>query len=208
VMQGGLFLPLAPDPEKLEVTLARIAGVVGKERVGSPELEDSHRPDAFRMSCFDSDASGIKNRQTRAPSSESRAPSPCSSDPQFPSPQSRNLMALRIFRPPQPAVVEVKNGQPVRVYARGIRGDVVTASGPWRTSGHWWRNDSWGEDEWDVELRSLVGGPLVFEPADIAAATAAAPAKPRKTAENSKAGFYRICRELTSGNWFIRGMYD
>src|SRR5215470_3556187 len=50
--QGGLFLPLSPEPEKLELVLARIAGVVGKENVGWPELVDTHRPDAFRMQRF------------------------------------------------------------------------------------------------------------------------------------------------------------
>ena len=50
--QGGLFLPLSPDPEKLELVLARIAGVVGKENVGWAELADTHRPDAFRMRRF------------------------------------------------------------------------------------------------------------------------------------------------------------
>jgi protein ImuB len=50
--QGGLFLPLSHDPEKMTVILARIAGVVGKENVGSPELVDTHRPDAFRMQRF------------------------------------------------------------------------------------------------------------------------------------------------------------
>src|SRR5262249_1751796 len=32
--QAGLFLPLSPEPEKLELTIARIAGIVGEERVG------------------------------------------------------------------------------------------------------------------------------------------------------------------------------
>src|SRR3989454_3171694 len=59
VAQGGLFLPLSPDPEKLEVTLARIAGVVGKGKVGTPELVDTHRPDAFRMGRF---TSGVRER--------------------------------------------------------------------------------------------------------------------------------------------------
>lgn len=47
--QHGLFLPLSPEPEKLEITLARIRGLVGAENVGAPELLDTHRTDAFRM---------------------------------------------------------------------------------------------------------------------------------------------------------------
>src|SRR5262249_33102964 len=47
--QGGLFLPPAPEPEKLELTLARIAGIVGQQRVGAVELLDTHHPEGFRM---------------------------------------------------------------------------------------------------------------------------------------------------------------
>ena len=61
--QNGLFVPEAPEAEKLSVTLARIERVVGKsvvdgrwstakERVGSPEIVDTHCPDAFRMKLF------------------------------------------------------------------------------------------------------------------------------------------------------------
>src|SRR5262245_33431187 len=52
VVQNGLFVPLSPEPEKLELTLARISAVVGEENVGSPEILDTHRPDAFRIKKF------------------------------------------------------------------------------------------------------------------------------------------------------------
>ena len=52
--QHGLFTPLEPQPERLELMLARIAGIVGRERVGSAELDDSRRADAFRMVRFNS----------------------------------------------------------------------------------------------------------------------------------------------------------
>jgi len=50
--QTGLFIPLAPESEKLEITLARLAKLVGQGNVGSPEILDTHRPDAFRMKRF------------------------------------------------------------------------------------------------------------------------------------------------------------
>src|SRR5262249_55424856 len=34
VVQNGLFVPLSPEPEKLELTLARLKAVVGEENVG------------------------------------------------------------------------------------------------------------------------------------------------------------------------------
>src|SRR5882724_6937864 len=77
--QHGLFLPSAPEPEKLEITLARIRGLVGAANVGAPEILDTHRPDAFRMIAI-----------TRAKSENLPL---------------RPRLALRRFRPVRPAQV-------------------------------------------------------------------------------------------------------
>ena len=70
VLQNGLFIPLAPQPEKLELTLARLAKLVGPENTGSPELVDTHRPGAFRMKRF-----GLKEKvNPRRTKSEIRNP--------------------------------------------------------------------------------------------------------------------------------------
>ncbi len=50
--QGGLFLPPSPEPEKLELTLARIAGIVGEDKFGSLALLDTYRANGFRMQRF------------------------------------------------------------------------------------------------------------------------------------------------------------
>ena len=50
--QHGLFVPNSPDPEKLELTVARLAKLVGNANIGSPELTDTHRPGEFRMNKF------------------------------------------------------------------------------------------------------------------------------------------------------------
>jgi protein ImuB len=42
--QSGLFIPAAPEPVKLELTIARIKSIVGQGRVGRPSLLDSHGP--------------------------------------------------------------------------------------------------------------------------------------------------------------------
>ena len=47
--QGGIFLPATPAPDKLELTLARIRGLVGENNVGVPELLDTHHPHPFRL---------------------------------------------------------------------------------------------------------------------------------------------------------------
>src|SRR6266568_2319224 len=50
--QSGLFLPPSPEPEKLELTLARITGIVGEGSVGSLEILVTHHPHGFRMRRF------------------------------------------------------------------------------------------------------------------------------------------------------------
>lgn len=140
--QTGLFIPLAPEPEKLEITLARLAKLVGPDKVGSPELLDTHRPDAFRMKRFS--LQGQRKKGGSNPKSALR--------------NSQCLMGFRVFRPPWSADVQTMHGHPVRINARHaassarVRGKIVCASGPWRASGDWWRSDIWARDEWDVAV--------------------------------------------------------
>ena len=51
--QSGLFQPTSPDPEKLEITVARMRHLVGEANIGAPELVNTHRPLAFAMRHFD-----------------------------------------------------------------------------------------------------------------------------------------------------------
>ena len=50
--QFHLFETPLRDPSRLHETLTRLTGLLGRERVGTPVLEDSHRPDAFRVEPF------------------------------------------------------------------------------------------------------------------------------------------------------------
>lgn len=132
-VQGGLFVPLAPEPEKLELTLAKIRAMVGERNIGSPELLDTHRPGAWKLS----------NSEWQAAT--------------FPScgREGATRLAFRCFIPALKARVELREGMPRRLDAeRGIYGNVVQAAGPWRTSGDWWREDKWDRDEWDVGLNN------------------------------------------------------
>jgi protein ImuB len=125
--QGGLFIPLAPEPVKLELTLARIKAIVGEERVGAVELVDTHRPDAFKKGTDAFLAPPAKNA-------------------------SVPFLVLRRFRPARGASVALVSGQPGFVAADGIRGKVLEFAGPWRTSGDWWTTNPWARDEWDIAL--------------------------------------------------------
>ena len=51
-VQLGLFAPQLPEPGRLQVTLARIAAIVGEKRVGWAAIEDSHREDDCTVQAF------------------------------------------------------------------------------------------------------------------------------------------------------------
>jgi len=139
-IQGGLFLPPTPAPEKLELTLARIAGMVGEDKVGSLHLLDSHRPEAFRMQRFvPTEAEGQKEK----PDDVSSAP----------------VTALRMFRPPLRATVTLREGKPAHVVCskrKEVQGEILWMAGPWRSSGDWWEQDGWARDEWDIAIQTPV----------------------------------------------------
>jgi protein ImuB len=137
--QGGLFLPPSPEPEKLELTLARIAGLVGDARVGSLELLDTHRVEGFRMRRFMPEADSKVNRQKSSGGEQS------------------TVAALRLFRPPLRATVSFENGELARVACtkkKEVQGSVLWKAGPWRSSGDWWEREAWARDEWDIALQT------------------------------------------------------
>ncbi len=131
VTQHGLFLPAAPEPQKLEITLARIRNLVGAANLGSPELIDTHRPDSFRLRDL--------RRDSRNALSAGRA--------------SKMRFILRRFRPPQYAQVwRSATGEPARISSSKAQGRVLACAGPWHTSGDWWTSDPWDREEWDIEI--------------------------------------------------------
>ena len=145
VLQNGLFAPLAPAPDKLELTLARLAKLVGEGNIGSPALLDTHRPDAFTMNRFVLPAKPDRGKSSTIDNRQSAI-------------GNRQCLGLRMFRPPLRAVVETSQGWPAQISAwgkqRSVYGKVVQVAGPWRTTGDWWREDRWARDEWDVAVTS------------------------------------------------------
>jgi protein ImuB len=129
IVQEGMFIPKGPEPQKLEVTLAKLRKIVGEDRVGSPQLIDQHLQVPFRMTHFS--PGGIFNSEKLSVA---------------------RRIAVRCFRPNVAIRIEKGNGAPQRLWFHEIWYRVIQASGPWRRSGEWWTKDHWGRDEWDLVL--------------------------------------------------------
>ena len=185
--QGGLFRPTIPDPEKLELTVARLASLVGDANIGSPELVDSHRPGNFRMGRF------VPAREETRARRKKRGGAATNNSEENAEPQFRQTaIAFRNFRPEWPAKVELRESCPAYITFRGMRGNITTASGPWRTSGDWWREDAWQQDEWDVNVRLDFSGAR----------------NKQSLYANARDGLYRIYYDALRQSWFVRGRYD
>jgi len=185
--QGGLFLPPSPEPEKLELTLARIAGMVGEQKVGAVELLDTHQPEGFRMQRFVAQTPPVA--QTPKKAAREKTPAPLE--------EKSIVTALRRFRPPLRASVILADNHPVQVTCGKkieVQGTVLWKAGPWRASGDWWEREAWSRDEWDIALQSsaLQNNAL-----------------PSNAPRNGDAvSFYRLVHDLLGGDWFVEGTYD
>ena len=140
--QFGLFETTLRNPHQLSETLACLAALLGADRVGTPVLEETHRPDAFRMEPFSwAVASALPvNHQSVLDSHALRT------------------AALRRFRPPVSASVLLDQDNPAHVRSSDIHGKIINQRGPYFLSGNWWDEKSWVRAEWDLRLE---GGELV-----------------------------------------------
>jgi protein ImuB len=127
--QFGLFETTLSNPNQFGETLARLYALCGPDRVGTPIVEPTHRPDAFRMRAPDFSAS------TSIPEAQKRFEGP----------------ALRRFRPAVPATIEFRGSQPVLIRSRVLNGVAAEVRGPFCSSGDWWDTNRWTREEWDVQ---------------------------------------------------------
>ena len=133
--QFRLFEIALRNPHQLSETLARLVALLGSERLGTPVLEETHRPDAFRMEPFAWQVSMISAADTAA-STEEKKP------------------ALRRFRPAAPASVLLDEDTLAHVRSAEISGKIIEERGPYFLSGNWWDEKSWARAEWDVQLEN------------------------------------------------------
>jgi len=128
-VQLGLFSPQLPEPGRLEVTLARIAKIVGEDAVGQAVLRDTHQPRGFRMERF------------RVPATA-------------PMPTEANVvrLALRELRPSETITVQLQAGVPSSLRFRNESYRVEAGYGPWVIGTDWWNQEHWGQSQWDLVL--------------------------------------------------------
>src|SRR5438552_4129763 len=135
--QFGLFETALRNPNQLSETLARLTGLLGADRVGTPVLEETHRPDAFRIEPFVWQSHYSSDATERVP------------------PISRNAMpkpVLRRFRPATSASVLLDENKFAHLRSAQITGDVLAQEGPYIMSGNWWDETAWTRAEWDLQL--------------------------------------------------------
>ncbi len=195
--QLSLFGPAALSPDRLATTIARLAALLGADRVGSPRSIDGHRPERYASTGY-----------TPPPPPKLRSPAR----------NGRGLLSVRVLRPPvalevltsapvvgaglipaRPSSVADEGGHESRPYDESagdqspgsgrpialksppdatppISGTVRVASGPWSLEDGWWTEAPADRDYWDVEL--------------------------------SDGGLYRVYRERPDDKWFADGVYD
>jgi protein ImuB len=211
-LQSGLFQPVFPEPEKLELTLARIAGIVGEGRVGSVELLDTHREGAFVVRHFapaepevrhEVKPSGNRKKDMFMPADD-RA---CQVEEKFEENAKENaqekmsaVIALRLFRPPLGATVTLREAKPVRMRCReraDIAGEIVWTAGPWRSSGDWSEQEGWSREEWDIAVAAKSSCQLPVPSC-----------QSNKRDRTTELMLYRLVQDKLSGNWFVEGTYD
>jgi protein ImuB len=125
--QFGLFETALRNPHQLYETLARLIALVGNDRVGTPVIEETHWPDAFRMEPFVWSLGGTSSVPSNSSDTTERVP-------------QGSKPALRRFRPPMRTSIFSERR--------------VNQAGPFLLSGNWWDEKAWARAEWDVQLKN------------------------------------------------------
>ncbi len=131
VRQQGLFETGLRDPHGFAETLARVSALVGADRVGTPQLHDTHRPDSATL-----------------------LPPPAVIPPPAAGPLHPLLgLPLRRFRPPFAVRLSRAEDGTRYLWSDRLQGVIVFRSPPYPHSGEWWQADrAWQRIESDIAL--------------------------------------------------------
>src|SRR3954451_16057333 len=125
--QFGFFETTLRNPHQLSETLARLTALLGNDRIGTPVLEETHRPDAFRMQPFSwAVVSAVSSGETPRALRTAHA-----------------TTALRRFRPALSTSVLQDEDTPAHIRSAEMSGKIIAQRGPYLLSGNWWDEKSW-----------------------------------------------------------------
>jgi protein ImuB len=189
--QLSLFGPVALSPDRLATTIARLASILGADRIGSPRAVDGHRPPPPPRFASPRRAGRglLVVRVLRPPvpleviaaspshsvsSSSHPEPSPCH-------PERSEGSALVVSSNLDSPFSAFHSSRPLSLQSLSdasppISGSVRVASGPWSLEEGWWTETPADRDYWDIEL--------------------------------TDGGLYRIYRDRQTSAWFADGIYD
>jgi protein ImuB len=178
-VQLDLLRPNGPAPARLAITLAKLTALCGDDRVGTPIVADSHDPGAYGCAPFAPGSSEAANSTSHIPDPKFRSNPQVSEslgsgtwDMEFKATRPCGRVALRAVRPARMLEVFEDAGRLDFVRLSGshehdvtyrCQGRVVTAAGPWRVQGEWWRESSFHRDYYDVQLSDGAVYRIYFE---------------------------------------------
>ena len=146
--QHGFFLPVTPEAEKLEITLARISAIVGERRAGIARLLDTHHAESFLMDRFVARHRGITKQHLHIVGHEEQ---PVAAD------LSSRPCICRSTAEGRPA--PSKQTSKERTRRQELQGKVLWSAGPWRSSGDWWMAKTKNRHSQQVQVPGMPVGP-------------------------------------------------
>ena len=180
-MQSDMFLPPAPAPNRLQVTIARLTALCGLDRVGALFPQNSHRPEAVELKPF--------------------APPPAAPESVSHAPGAINRLVIRAIRPAREVEVMCERGMPQFVRGQNLCARVVSIAGPWRRQGEWWRRPPFADSTNGSDPATKLRHPLPPTAWN-------AVARDYYDLALADGGVYRMYRDLLSARWFVDGVYD
>jgi hypothetical protein len=189
--QADLFAPPCPAPERLHVTLARLAALCGPGKVGTLMPRNSHLPDAVELGLF-------APRPALAPATTAQnGTAAITNRDAVKCPVTAGAivaqLAVRAVRPPhQVEVLCTRGGALEFVRGADFGGRVVSCAGPWRIAAAAAHIDNGGGGNDGGDNHQKVPG-MTRDYYDVAL---------------EDGGVYRLLCDLRSGEWYVDGIYD
>jgi protein ImuB len=186
--QADMFAPPCPAPERLHVTLARLAALCGPGKVGTLMPRNSHLPDAVELGPFAprpavAPARALSQTGEAATANRDAAKTPATD-------ATVAQLAVRAIRPPHRVEVLCARGSaPEFVRGADFGGRVVSCAGPWRIAAA--ASPAGHTDNDGRNYRKAPGATRDYY--DVAL---------------EDGGVYRLLCDLHSGEWYVDGIYD